>query len=196
MASTFSLPRIGAFLALGLLPPGLHAQSADTPARHVLPSLNGNLVAERVLDGISQPTAIEFLPDGRALVSQRDRGLLTLADFSTGSKTDIEGLPKLVVWSDAGVHDLELHPDYARNGWIYVSYTEGEQVHSTAVLDRFRLKGNGAVDVSAFSLRTLLRGTYHFSAHPVRRWLPVLPSATASIRPRRRTATTPAQCCA
>lgn len=169
MASFPSLPRIAAGLApgllLALLPPLLTAQTTDTPARHVLPSLNGNFVAERVLDGISQPTAIEFLPDGRALVSQRDRGLLTLADFSTGAKTDIEGLPKLVVWSDAGVHDIELHPDYARNGWIYVSYTEGEQVHSTAVLDRFRLEGNKALDVQRiFTADAYSEEPYHFSA--------------------------------
>lgn len=169
MASFPSLPRIAAGLApgllLALLPPLLTAQTTDTPARHVLPSLNGNFVAERVLDGISQPTAIEFLPDGRALVSQRDRGLLTLADFSTGDKTDIEGLPKLVVWSDAGVHDIELHPDYARNGWIYVSYTEGEQVHSTAVIDRFRLEGDRAVDVQrVFTADAYSEDAYHYAA--------------------------------
>jgi glucose/arabinose dehydrogenase len=165
MAFGLCLPRIGAFLVLGLLPPGLYAQTAGPPVRHVLPSLNGNFVAERVLDGISQPTAIEFLPDGRALVSQRDRGLLTLADFNSGAKTDIEGLPKLVVWSDAGVHDIELHPDYAQNGWIYLAYTEGEQVHSTAVLDRFRLDGNKAVDVQRiFTADAYSEEPYHFAA--------------------------------
>lgn len=164
MASFPSRPRVGVYLFLGLLPLALNAQTGAAPARHVLPSLNGNFVAERVLDGISQPAAIEFLPDGRALVAQRDRGLLTLADFNTGAKTDIEGLPKLVVWSDAGVHDIELHPEYAQNGWIYLSYTEGEQVHSTAVLDRFRLDGNKAVDVQRiFTADAGSEEPYHFA---------------------------------
>ena len=144
---------------------GLAAQSDATPARHVFQSLDGNFVAERVLDVISQPAAIEFLPDGRALVAQRDRGLLTLADFKTGKATDVEGLPRLVVYGDAGVHDIELHPAYADNGWIYITYTDGEEVHSTAVLDRFRLDGDKAVDVQRlFTADAYSEDAYHLAA--------------------------------
>ena len=165
MKSLTRLPRSGAFLAMVFLASSAHAQSGEAPASHTFPGLHGSFVAERVLDGISQPTAIEFLPDGRALVSQRDRGLLTLADFSSGGRTDVAGLPKLVVWSDAGVHDLELQPDYARNGWIYVAYTEGEEVHSTAVIDRFRLAGDKAVDVERiFTADAYSEGPYHYAA--------------------------------
>jgi glucose/arabinose dehydrogenase len=141
------------------------ADSADPPARHVFQSLDGTFVAERVLAGISQPAAIEFLPDGRALVAQRDRGRLTLADFSTGKSTDVEGLPRLVVYGDAGIHDIELHPGYADNGWIYISYTDGEQVHSTAVLDRFRLEGDKATDVQRlFTADAYSEDAYHLAA--------------------------------
>jgi glucose/arabinose dehydrogenase len=137
----------------------------DLTLRHVFTSLQGNFVAERVLDGISQPTAITFLPDGRALVAQRDRGLLTLADFATGAKTDVSGLPPLVVFSDAGVHDIELHPEYDENGWIYVAYTEGKPEYSTAVIDRFRLEGEAAVDVErVFTADAYSEGAYHYAA--------------------------------
>jgi glucose/arabinose dehydrogenase len=142
------------------------AAAEDAPSQsHVLPSLNGDILAERVLDGLSQPVAIEFLPDGRALVLQRDRGLVTLADFSTGEKTNVEGLPQLVVFSDAGVHDVELHPRYDENGWIYLSYTEGQAVHSTVVLDRFRLDGQRATDIERlFTADAYSEGAYHFAA--------------------------------
>ena len=144
---------------------GILAQSVDSPARYEFQSLDGPLVAERVLTGISQPSAIEFLPDGRALVAQRDRGLLTLADFNTGTSSDIKGLPRLVVYGDAGIHDIELHPDYAHNGWIYISYTDGEEVHSTAVLDRFRLDGDKAVDVQRlFTADAYSEDAYHLAA--------------------------------
>jgi glucose/arabinose dehydrogenase len=116
------------------------ADSADPPARHVFQSLDGTFVAERVLAGISQPAAIEFLPDG-------------------------EGLPRLVVYGDAGIHDIELHPGYADNGWIYISYTDGEQVHSTAVLDRFRLEGDKATDVQRlFTADAYSEDAYHLAA--------------------------------
>jgi glucose/arabinose dehydrogenase len=141
------------------------AQDEAQPARHVFASLNGNFVAERVLAGLSQPAAIQFLPDGRALIAQRDRGLITLADFDSGAVADIQGLPRLVVYGDAGVHDIELHPDYATNGWIYISYTDGEEVHSTAVLDRFRLDGDRAVDVQRlFTADAYSEDAYHLAA--------------------------------
>jgi glucose/arabinose dehydrogenase len=164
--TVFSRTIAGSLLvSLAAMTTDISAQSAESPARHVFQSLEGNLVAERVLAGLSQPAAIEFLPDGRALVAQRDRGLLTLADFNTGKSSNIEGLPRLVVYGDAGIHDIELHPDYADNGWIYISYTDGEEVHSTAVLDRFRLDGGKAVDVQRlFTADAYSEDAYHLAA--------------------------------
>lgn len=128
-------------------------------------SLNGEITATRVLSGLSQPSAITFLPDGRALVLQRDRGLVTLADFNSGSVENVSGLPKLVVTGDSGVHDLELHPEFAENGWIYISYSEGEEYHATAVLDRFRLDGSRAHSVQRiFKADAYSEGHYHLAA--------------------------------
>jgi glucose/arabinose dehydrogenase len=100
-----------------------------------------SFVAEKVMDGLSVPAAIQFLPDGRALVAQRNPGVLTLADFVSGSRTDIEGMPEMLTVDDAGLHDVELHPDYPENGWIYIAYSEGPAFHSTLALDRIRLDG-------------------------------------------------------
>jgi len=161
-------PRLDVLTLLAFLASASFDISAEQdagPVRHVFASLNGDFVAERVLDDISQPAAIEFLPDGRALVLQRDRGLITIANFSTEEKTNVEGLPNLVVFSDAGVHDVELHPDYDSNGWIYISYSEGEQFHSTVALDRFRLDGFQAIDVERiFTADAFSEGAYHFAA--------------------------------
>ena len=154
-------------LLFGLITsPCLFAEDAAVqPARHVFPSLDGNIVAERVLDGLSEPVAIEFLPDGKALVLQRDRGVITLADFKTGEKTDVSGLPELVVFSSAGVHDVELHPDFEQNGWIYITYSEGVESFSTVVLDRFRLEGSKAVDIERiFTADAYTEDAYHFAA--------------------------------
>ena len=141
------------------------ADDAANPDRLVLPSLNGPIVAERVIKGLTEPVAIEFLPDGKALILQRDRGLMSIADFSTGQKTDIEGMPDMLVKEAAGAHDIELHPRYAQNGWIYVSYSEGEEHRSTAVVDRVRLNGS---EVTAreriFAADAYSEGLYHFAA--------------------------------
>jgi glucose/arabinose dehydrogenase len=152
-------------LSLTFFPPCLAAAEDEHGAsRHLFPGLDGNIVAERVLDGISQPAAIEFLPDGKALLLQRDRGVITLVDFDSGEKTDIQGLPELVVFGDAGVHDVELHPEYGKNGWIYVSHSVGEEVRSTVALDRFRLQETRAVDLERiFTADAYSESEYHFA---------------------------------
>lgn len=151
-------------LLTGLFSPSAFTQ--DGPAtRHELQTLDGPVVAERVLDGIVEPVAIEFLPDGKALVLQRKAGLITLADFATGEKTDLTGLPDLHVDDAAGVHDVQLHPDYADNGWIYISYSEGRPEYSTVVLDRIRLDGTRMKERERlFAADAFSEGRYHFAA--------------------------------
>jgi len=143
----------------------VRAEQDTLTGSHDFEGLHGSFIAERVLDDVSEPSAIAFLPDGRALVLQRNRGLVTIADFTTGEKTNVEGLPELLVFSSAGVHDVELHPEFAKNGWIYLSYSEGEQFHSTVVLDRFRLDGARAVDIERiFTADAYSEDAYHFAA--------------------------------
>lgn len=154
------------FILFSLLGLTAQARGAETAGGHLnLQTLGGPVIAERVLDGIVEPVAVEFLPDGKALVLQRKAGLVTLADFTTGEKTDITGLPSLLVKEAAGVHDVQLHPDFAENGWIYIAYSEGEEHRSTAVLDRIRLDGtNMAERERIFSADAYSDGLYHFAA--------------------------------
>jgi glucose/arabinose dehydrogenase len=157
---------VGASLCLAVFA-GEAARAGETasPDRHLLSSLNGPIVAERVLTGLSEPVAIEFLPGGKALILQRNRGLMSLVDFAGGEKLDIEGMPDMLVLDAAGAHDIELHPKYAENGWIYVAYSEGEEHRSTAVVDRVRLSGSHVVARERiFSADAYSEGLYHFAA--------------------------------
>ena len=124
--------------------PQAMAQEEETPSRIEFSSLQGELVAERVAWDLSEPIAIEFLPDGKALVAHRDKGIISKIDFSNGERTDIEGLSDMWIYESAGIHDLELHPEFAKNGWIYVVYSVGEEIHHTIAVDRFQLKDNKA----------------------------------------------------
>ncbi len=142
-----------------------HADASEGSSSHVFPALDGNFVAERVSQGVSQPAALEFRPGGRLLIAQRDRGLITVADPASGAMTDVTGLRPLVVSGDAGVHDIELHPDDAQNGWVYVSYTGCAAVYSAAVVDRFRLAGSEAdVFTRVFTADAYSEGAHHLAA--------------------------------
>ncbi len=108
MKSTHTLLLV-ALMALAATRAGADEHGPVT--RHDLQTLDGPVIAERVLDGIVEPVAIEFLPDGTALVLERKAGQVVIADFRTGGKTPVTGLPPVHVKDSAGVHDVQLHPD-------------------------------------------------------------------------------------
>ena len=92
------------------------------PAGHVLKTEKQTVKAELIADGLETPWALAFLPDGRLLVTERS-GHLRIIDNGKLSEP-VKGTPKVHVQQDGGMLDVEVHPNYARNGWIYLSYSE------------------------------------------------------------------------
>jgi glucose/arabinose dehydrogenase len=92
------------------------------PAGHILKTEKQTVKAELIADGLETPWALAFVPDGRLLVTERS-GNLRIID--NGKLTEpVKGTPKVHVQQDGGMLDVEVHPNYARNGWIYLSYSE------------------------------------------------------------------------
>ena len=73
---------------------------------------------------IETPWGLAFLPDGRLLVTERAGKLSILPKDKTGASVTVTGHPKVWERQDAGLFDVEVHPQYAKNGWIYLSYAE------------------------------------------------------------------------
>jgi glucose/arabinose dehydrogenase len=115
-------------------------------AGEVHESAVARFVVEPVASGLKQPSGMAFLPDGRALVCERSTATLHLLDVTTGRMTPVSGLQPILALEDSGLHDIVLHPDFASNGWIYISYSEGEPNYSTTVVDRARLDGDNLVE--------------------------------------------------
>ena len=99
-----------------------------------------------IATGLKTPSAITFLPGGRALVLERAGGIADLVDVRSRTVTPLSNVPPALTGDDAGLHDIVLHPDFDRNGWIYLTYSEGEASRSTTVVDRFHLQGTDLVD--------------------------------------------------
>ncbi len=71
-----------------------------------------------------EPWAVAFLPDGRMLVTERKGNLLIVNQ--AGQKTrPIGGVPDVDYGGQGGLGDVAVHPDFAENGIIYLSYAEG-----------------------------------------------------------------------
>jgi glucose/arabinose dehydrogenase len=95
------------------------------PSGVVLKTQKATVRLEVVADGLNTPWGLAFLPDGRILVTERtvNGGTLRIVDRGTVS-APVSGTPKVHVQQDAGMFDVEVHPGYAENGWIYLSYAE------------------------------------------------------------------------
>lgn len=86
----------------------------------------------------NQPWAFEFLPDGKILVTEKE-GTIQLVT-QDGKKTAITGAPKVAVTAQGGLGDIKLHPDFATNGMVYISFNEaGENDTNGAALGRGKL---------------------------------------------------------
>lgn len=83
-------------------------------------STNPNYIYEIVVDGLEIPWSFEFFPNGDMLIAER-KGVLSYFSKTDGMTT-ISGLPAIRVEGQGGLLDLKLHPNYATNGWIYISY--------------------------------------------------------------------------
>lgn len=103
---------------------------------------------EVVAKNLETPWGLAFLPDGRLLVTERP-GRLRIVDKGDGTQLlpPVSGTPKVWEVQDGGMFDVEVHPDYARNGWIYLSYSEpGPEKTSNTVIVRGKIRDNAWVD--------------------------------------------------
>ena len=100
-----------------------------------------------------EPWAMTFLPDGRLLVSEKKGALklVSLGATPAGNEVgDISGIPEVDYGGQGGFGDVVLHPRFADNGWIYLSYAEaGEGDTRGGAVARAKLvlddKGGGAL---------------------------------------------------
>ena len=101
----------------------------------------------KVVDGLEHPWGLAFLPDGRMLVTERPGRLRIVADGWLVPEP-VAGVPE--VWDDGqgGLLDVALHPGFAENGLIYLSYASPDDDNDAATaVARGRLVGARLEDV-------------------------------------------------
>ena len=80
-----------------------------------------------VTSGLAHPWSLAFLPDGRMLVTERPGRLRVLAKDGTLDPKPVDGLPRIDAQGQGGLLDVAVHPDFARNGWIYWTYAQRDE---------------------------------------------------------------------
>jgi glucose/arabinose dehydrogenase len=101
---------------------------------------------EPVVTNMEIPWGMAFLPDGSMLVTEKKGELI---HFKDGKKISVKNVPEVYNRGQGGLLDLELHPNYAKNGWIYISYAspEGEGEGGNTAIIRAKLKDDVLVEI-------------------------------------------------
>jgi aldose sugar dehydrogenase len=97
------------------------AYTFDTAEQH-------KIRAVVVAKGLKHPFAIALLPSGDALVSERGGPLRLVHDIGGASPTldpePVGGIPAPPAYRNGGLHDVVLHPQFAKNKWVYFTFNQ------------------------------------------------------------------------
>ncbi|MYJ25787.1 MAG: PQQ-dependent sugar dehydrogenase [Holophagales bacterium] len=111
---------------------------------HLIPEVKVSVVAR----GINRPWSLAFLPKGDMLITERG-GALRMVRDGVLVEEPVAGVPDdVLARSLAGMMEVAVHPHFADNGYVYLTYTR--QVsgrEGTVALVRGRLDGMSLVDV-------------------------------------------------
>lgn len=83
----------------------------------------GSKIVATNFGAFDEPWAMTFLPNGELLVTEKN-GTLLLVDLEQGTKQQVQGVPHVAYGGQGGLGDVILHPQYAKNRWIYLSYAQ------------------------------------------------------------------------
>ncbi|MBS0656966.1 MAG: PQQ-dependent sugar dehydrogenase [Verrucomicrobia bacterium] len=100
-----------------------------------------------VATGLRNPWGLVKLPDGRFLVTERPGTLRVIGAGGQLQPEPVRGIPAVYARGQGGLLDIQLHPKYSNNGWIYLAYSDpGPGGTGLTKIIRGRLKANEFAD--------------------------------------------------
>ncbi len=159
-------PALSAALAAALI---MHASASPAQPPDSVATQAGSIRVEALAEGLVRPWGMAFLPDGRALITERPGRLRVLATDNTLSEP-LAGVPEVFAQRQGGLLDVALDPDFEDNRQVYLSFAEpgdGDGGASTA-LGRGRLNDGRIEDFQViFRQQPKVAGGGHFGGRIV-----------------------------
>ena len=149
------------------LTPHAEAQQTKAPA-----ATRTAVQVETFAKGLENPWGLQFLPDGRLLVTERP-GRLRLVSAKGELSPPIAGVPAVSAVGQGGLLDVALAPDFAQSREIYLTYSEpreGRTNGTSVARGKLDVAGNGArlTDVAViFRQRPSYASNNHFGSRIV-----------------------------
>jgi len=113
----------------------------------VLDTAGGPIRVVPVATGLVHPWSIAFLPDGRTmLVAERAGRLRIIRDGVLDPQPIWQAPPRKAEGSD-NLHAVAVHPRFAQNHFVYLTYPKSGELGNTLAVARGRLDGATLTDV-------------------------------------------------
>lgn len=123
-----------------------------------------------VVGGLEHPWAVAWLPGGDLLITERP-GRLRLVRGGVLQAEPIGGVPEVLAAGQGGLLDVAVHPDFATNRWIYLTYAAGSAEANHTRLARARFDGRALSDLQVlYAVPQRKSGAQHFGSRLL--WLP------------------------
>jgi aldose sugar dehydrogenase len=134
---------------------------ADAPRSDTAPASKTQITVETLVTGLEYPWGAAILPNGSALITEKPGRLRLLAKSTL--LPPLAGLPPVLYESQAGLFDVALHPDFAINQTIYLSYAKGTAEDNATTLIRAKFDGKTLSDIKTiFEVQPHKKGSAHF----------------------------------
>jgi glucose/arabinose dehydrogenase len=98
-------------------------------ANNVVTGSAGSRLDGKVVSGFDSPWAMSFIDSENLLVTTK-AGKLWLVNTS-GEQSLVSGVPKVFAGGQGGLGDVVLHPNYAQNKSVYISYIHSDNAGKT-----------------------------------------------------------------
>jgi glucose/arabinose dehydrogenase len=125
-----------------------------TPAKVIKAGFKVTEIAKR----LDHPWSMAFLPDGSILVTERI-GRLRLIKGGSLLPEAIKGVPAVHTGSQAGLFDIVLHPNFAHNNTVYLTYAAGTSAANGTQVARARFDGTALLDLKVIFKAMPLKDT-------------------------------------
>lgn len=94
-----------------------------------------------LLNNIASPWGFTFISDDEVLLTEK-QGKLFRYVISTNVRTEVTGLPSVRVVDQGGLLDVAVHPNFAENNYVYLTYTVAASGGQTTAMGRGTLVGS------------------------------------------------------
>jgi len=103
------------------------------------PSSQTSFVIDTLVTGLENPWGITWLDSQTALFTERSGDIRILKNNKL-SASKIGNIPEPYLKGQSGYLDIQAHPDYKNNGWIYLTYSKKGPGGGSTALARFKLQ--------------------------------------------------------